>query len=375
MLSFGFAAKSSLTQACTTVVWEDQASPTSSGSVCHDAYVAARLTSSAGTVTEGAQLEVTSWNNDGVEFTTRNDSYSLRCMVFCVSFPDVSAWAGAPTLPTSAASSFSRTDPQFEPQAIIFAPPITSAVSNVAATRGSICFGIVDEHSQGEVGTVFRDNQVTSDGGVDWSTTRCFSLITVPNTSSWYTYAQFDSFDALGWSGTILSAGPANIPIPYLALSRVYRESIDDDVSITETCVLVPSPVVILTDDVAITTECVIPADATTQVLVLTDAVSITETLVQTVTLVITDAVTISEEYRQRGGGTIVLSDAVTITEGQSQQLLGILSVPVDYVGITETVVLGDVIPTKAAARGTMLAGGAEAGAFYSAGCERGGVL
>lgn len=394
MLSFGFAARTSDTQACSCLVWEHQQSPTESGVISKDTVCAVRLTSTAGTVAEGASLELTSWNSDGATFTTRNDSYSLRCAALCVKLPNTSAWAGAPTIPAGTLGAFSRTDPQFLPQALIFAPVRAASVDAVTG-QGSLCLGCTDAYETGEVSAQARDNQATSGTGVDWSSSRSFSVITIPGSSDWDYFGTVTSFDTLGWSGAITNAAAANRPMVYLAISHPAEIIGNETVGITEGHVFQQNPLRALSETVGITEGHVFMQNAVgTGGIVGNETVGVTEGCVFTARTVFNEDVGITEDcvllavshvYDETvgieeglifvGDGTLVANETVGITEGNVLLITGLVLVANETVGITEEYNDGPgPVPIKGTWRGTTLSGGSEAGAVLTAGSERGTV-
>lgn len=392
MLSFGFAARTSDTQACTCLVWEHQESPTSSGVISKDTRCAVRLTSAAGTVTEGASLELTSWNSDGATFTTRGEAYSLRCAALCVKLPNTSAWAGVPSIPAGTLGAFSRTDPDFLPQALIFAPTRVTAVDTIAG-QGSLCLGATDAYETGYVSAQTRDNQATSGTGVDWSSIRSFAVITIPGASDWDYYGTVTSFDTNGWSGAITNAAAADRAMCYLAISHPQEIQAAETEQVSETVVFQQNQLRALSETEEISETVVfMQGGVGAGGVVQTETEEVSEGLVLVVKLVLNETVQISEDaildadstvYDETeeihegliifGDATAVLNETVQISEGTALLITGLVLVASETVEISEETNNGPgPVPLKGIHRGTTLSAGSESGALLTAGSERG---
>ena len=393
MLSFGFAARTSDTQSCSCVTWEHQQSPTSSGVLTRDDACAVRLTSTAGTIAEGARLELTSWNSDGVEFTTRGASYTLRAAVLLLKMPNTSGWAGAPLFPASTPGAFSRTDPNFQPQALFFSGIRTAVTNSVGSGQGTLCVGSTDAYGTGAVGVQARDNQTTSDSGCDWSTTRCFSTITNPNTGTFDWYMSWTSFNANGWSGSVDSAAGGDRVLAYLAISHPLEIQQSETVQISEGVVFQQNPLRALSETEEISETCVFVEGMTGgETGVKNETVEIEEGLVLHIRIVFDETIEVSEEclldedstiYDETeeiseglvilATATVVQNETVEITEGNVLLITGVVLVCDEAVEISEETNNGPgPVVSKASPRGTTLSGGSEAGGLLFAGSVRG---
>lgn len=395
MMSFGFAARTSSTQSCTVLCAENLQDPTSSGCLTRGDRVAIQLTSAAGTISEGASLEVTSWNSDGVTLTTRGSAAALPTIVLCVKLPNTSAWAGAPTLPASAAGSFSRTDPQFKPMALFTSACINATAGTVVSTRGSMSVGVNTANAGGHVSVLARDAQTTTDAHTVESITNNLSLMLVGSPVSYDWLMDFTSFDALGWTGSVTDTAAADRPTAYMAVSVLHVIDQTETEAISDAVVFMTSAVIVTTETEAITDEAVLVGVATivaneteeitdqailaalaTIVCDETEVISDDCVLVPSspffVTLVCDETEEITDSVRMAAGATIVADETETITE-TAFLYLGAVLVSNDTEEITDSFARA-LAQLKRGFRGTWLQGGAEAATVLSAGAERGRV-
>lgn len=216
--SSGFAGRlPSTTQACSAFHWNDQqVTATAVGNLNRNDAVCTYMTNDS---TEGTRIEVSAWNADGVSYTTRNAAVSVEFMVLELTMGTLRVWAGGPTLPTSVAGAFSRTDPGFRPQALFFSHARSGTINTLTNAQGAIGLGFVASNAQGVASVFARDNQATSDAQSRHSTTTCAAIIQTAGAAT-MRFAH-TSFDATGWSGNVTTTSAADLNVPYAAIEAV----------------------------------------------------------------------------------------------------------------------------------------------------------
>lgn len=235
-LSEGFAGRlPSTTQSCAAIRWNDQQpTATAVANLNRDDAVCTFLSSDTA---EGTRIEVSAWNSDGVEYTTRNAAASIEFCVLELFFGDaVRVWCGAPLLPVSSLGAFSRTDPGFKPLALFFDAVRSGAINTVGSTQGNLGMGFAVSNAEGSAAVFDRDNVATSGSGSRHSVLFCGTIIQNGGTAL-YRFSH-TSFDPTGWSGNVDTAGAADLNVPYCAIEDVVEFISTETEQISETAIL-----------------------------------------------------------------------------------------------------------------------------------------
>ncbi len=206
MLTIGFAARSSATQACGCLTAEHRATlptaVTSVGNIIRDDVAATHLSSSAGVVTEGARIGVSFPNATGCRLTTTNLGLSEEVIVIQLYLGGAQCWAGAPAINTDALGNTSYTNPALKGKAIMaVGARIATATNAVVDTFGSMSFGLASRSgNQGCASVRSTDNAGTSSTQSLASATRIVDVITSASAHDYY--EEFVSFDRNSPPGT-----------------------------------------------------------------------------------------------------------------------------------------------------------------------------
>lgn len=233
MLSIGFAGRlPSTTQACTVVCREDRkATNTSSGCLSQADRAAIVLTSSAGTVSEGASLEVTAWPSDGITFTTRGASVAVNALVVSFSTNGRRVWAGLPLANSDTTGAQSFTNPGFRPRAMLFAASHTETDGTIDSGAGGLSIGAVTTADgaieQALISGNFEDAQTAGAAQSLFSASNVVDLLRNATTHEWI--AAFTSFDAQGWTHTVSTASTLDELIAVLAIEDTNVYSTDTE--------------------------------------------------------------------------------------------------------------------------------------------------
>ncbi|HKX71749.1 MAG TPA: hypothetical protein VJM75_11000, partial [Acidimicrobiales bacterium] len=196
MLSLG-ACDADLNQASVTVVAEDRQSTTSVGVLGTaeglgggEGRLVAGLTSTGGTIGQGAGIEVTAISSNGWTLTTRDLGASLALMILSIRVPDVRTHVGGVPVDASATGSFDEAFP-FLPRAAGFLS-IRAAQQNVIGSgQGNISVGATDGTNQAVIGFNDRDNVSTTEAD---SVASNSLVVLVTNASDTDWAAEFDNF-------------------------------------------------------------------------------------------------------------------------------------------------------------------------------------
>lgn len=198
MLSIGWASRTgSVRQGCAAVTAEDNrpTGNTSSGVIERNDCVAVALSSSGGTVTEGARLEA-SFGASGYTMTTRNAAAALAAIVVSISVDGEQAWAGVETVAAGTTGDKAITTPGFRPLLGLFAGVRSATVNSLGSGQGNFTFGAVDRWGeQAAVGLHSQDNQTTAASDSVARDSDCFAL---PQTGSAHDWIASGTLQALG---------------------------------------------------------------------------------------------------------------------------------------------------------------------------------
>lgn len=141
-VSIGAAGRlSSTTQACFGLVAGDREDPTSTGCKPRNDRVCAFIASSAGTISETASLELTSWDATGLTLTTRNGSTAITTAILSLRLGGEKFYADMATLNSNTSGISSYTTPGFGARAITIAGQMGSTVGSIDSTKGAFSFG------------------------------------------------------------------------------------------------------------------------------------------------------------------------------------------------------------------------------------------
>jgi hypothetical protein len=408
-LSEGFSGRlPSTTQGCAALRWDDAASPTSVANLNRDDAVVAWLSS----VSAETHIEVTAWNSDGIEYTTRGAGGSFEFCVLELYFGDeIRVWAGGPLLPTSTLGAFSRTDPGFKPLALFFSHVRSGAIDTIGNTQGVMGIGYALSAAQACVTSFDRDNVATSEAQNRHTVTHCAQIIQASGAATMR--ISWTSFDATGWSGSVATASAADFHVPYCAIEDIYELEANDTENITDQHAMMVGLAQSETERIAdehalmvglaqsetesISDQTVLVAFSISNAvfLVVSDTLSLVEDedLYLGNVIIASDTERIADEHAM--GGVMVFEETVNLLEGQNfagnillslsetvniaeahAMYLGMLIVQSDLEHITEAVNFGrGLIATHGTHRGTTIQGGAEAGAVMSPHSERGTSL
>lgn len=376
-ISFGFAARETDTQACSAICGENARNPTSAGSITRDDCVAVALTSSAGTITEGARLSVSSWNSDGVTFTTSHTNASVSVAALCLKLPNTSAWAGTPTVGSSGTGNLSFTDPNMKPQAVFSSATINANLNTVVDQRGSLCVGAAISSSEvGSTSCLHRDNQATGDAKAVVTSTRLVQLVITTGNYDWA--AEYVTNDTLGFTIAVSDASGADRPTAFFVISQVYQIDADEEEDIEDGVVLHTDPSMLSSDgDLEIEDGAVlVTSGALSDQIVVNEDEQVSDGVVfyGVGYISISETETVEDKLFKSGTGYMVLSEDEQVSD-TSLILIGTTLVAEEELDITDAFLEGQRTFIKRSQRGTSLFAHAEEGDVISPGAERGTTL
>jgi hypothetical protein len=224
MFSIGWAGRlPSVTQSCCCAVGEDDAiTATSAGDILRDDAVAVRLTSSGGTVTQGARLEA-SFGSGKYTLTTRGATGSLEAIVLAYSIGGRRVWCGAEVMDTNGTGNKSLTTPGFRPGSAMVAMILASATNTLVSTAGSLSIGaaVAQSGESSAAAWQWRDNVATSTAKS--RTDDAFVSLIATGGGAMDLIASFVSFDAQGLTLNLDSPSANDRPLSFC----LWEETLD----------------------------------------------------------------------------------------------------------------------------------------------------
>lgn len=199
-MSWGFADNGgSIVQGSWNIAWRDGRPTGVAVGWPSDSYVIRLMNATAsGTPDEsGPANEVTAFNSDGYDLTTRLNGVANNLAILELNYGGLRHWVGRVNTPTSATNQ-SVEDPGWEPQAVMSISSQTSGTLDASSsddTAGTGGIGFAD--GTNESASAFSNDDGASTQNCE-SYTNDFAVATVDGTGQFVT-GSFNGFDSLGF--------------------------------------------------------------------------------------------------------------------------------------------------------------------------------
>lgn len=392
-IQIGFAtAGNVIRQCCQSMLAVDRVNPTNCTGVARDDSIVGGI----GPTTEGARVEVTSFNSDGFTVTTRNAANSIDAAYLSLSTGTYNrTWTGVPSIDESSASSQATTEPNLRPYLLL---QIGSHISNINtysanASRG-VSFGAVASSSSIVSGcaSVFVVDAVTTSDTASFVSQTQYSRPLIDTSTTDHAISH-SSFDIAGFTATVDIASSSNRQDMWLAIGDNQLVSISDVVEISEQPAFKraisfletveiseqPAPIIglllPLSETEQLIESVVLKAQVMSNVVL---AISETENILESFDefrnphfLVFRDTEEISETIQRAERVFLSITETVEIGESIVLRPGAVLALS-DVVQISEGFLIGRVVGMTSGPRGSSFQAGAELGGGTSAGSSRG---
>ena len=223
MVSFGAMARHSNTQGCVTTAMEHQQANTSVGSILRNDCVLTQVTSAAGTVTEGARMQM-ALTSTGFQITTQNANASFEGMFISLYLDGARCYVGTPTVAAGTTGSKAITGVGFKARSVLVAAPRAGAINNLLDTQNPVSIGAWDRTTAGCQGFWSRDNRATSEADSISSQTNLLSVLTQGASFDWV--ANPVSMDTDGLTINVSDAAAGDRMFLLVAFGEVLLDSL-----------------------------------------------------------------------------------------------------------------------------------------------------
>jgi len=386
--------------------------------------------SAVGAATDNGSLELTAFNSDGATFTTRDVATAIPTMQLLIGTGTVPVWCGWLDIGTTSTGNKARTDPGWRPKflgAIGSSLEATDTIGGGTLVSGHYSDGSGDLTATQAFTYQTEDNFTPTDtrsvtssdlirvldnaGGIFWSATlvsfdtRGFTVnvTSAAGTAKYSFYYAIGGVPLLGNDTEQITDTPILIQHKRLVISeteqisdavvlKVNRITDSDTETITDSPVLIQNLFLVVNEDEHIDDAAELDQSANANLVAdetedITDAfvaltphaaVNETEDILDVAVLVVSKIVTteteeISDVTQLVGAALAIATDTETITD-QAILITGRVLTVDETETITDEVAFAD-RRTLAGWRGTVLQGGAVAGAVLMAGSARGTTL
>ena len=199
----------SISQACMNVVAGDRISPTSVGQKPRDDRVLSIVISTAGVITEAVAIEVTAFNADDIEFTTREIGEAIGIGMLAFSLNGEKCHAGCPALNSDTMGISSYTTPGFRARALFVLGQAAATVNTLDTTTGAMSIGVFSPATvaTGEYAAKWNDADAQS---TSISTSALTENQIVHVESKWA--ARVNRITATGFDYNVLVTASADLP-------------------------------------------------------------------------------------------------------------------------------------------------------------------
>ena len=207
IVSYGFAGRlPSISQTCMGLVAEDRQSPTSVGTLPRNNRILSIIQSTAGVVTEVASIEVTAFNADDIEFTTRDGAEAMGIGFLAFSLGGEKCFADIPVLNSDTMGISQYTDAGFQARSLMVVGQAAPTVGTISSTHGAMSYACFSPQTgQNAMKANDADNL-----GVSVATSAALTGQFVHVESHWA--AGLSKITATGFEYVVSVTAPADLP-------------------------------------------------------------------------------------------------------------------------------------------------------------------
>lgn len=376
MLSVGYAGRlPAITQSCGVICAEDQQANTSSGEIARTNRFLTTLTSVAGVDAEGTDLTLSSFDADGFTYA-RSAAVAIPFVYLALDLDNRAVHCAAPLVAMGATGTEAVPGAGFTPALLLTSAVRIATQDTINGNQATLSLGASDGTVTASACARVRNNQGTSD---TYSTASATSLIHLVETSAADdVIANLDSFDADGFTLDILTAssGAEARALPYMAIEerRLFVGS-NEAVQISDSALLWKSSMA-ASETVQIADERVFSPEGGMNMIDTTEAVQISDGLVEVEYIQASETVLIEDHLTLYGTGVgVIATESIQIGD-QAVAWLGVI-----LGQTTESVSIGDDFSSGAGlvaqpggrgGRGRTVQAGAELGSTAQAGAKKG---
>jgi len=210
IISIGCAGRlPSITQACMNVCAGDRIDPTSVGQKPRNDRALSIVISTAGVITEAVAIEVTAFNADDIEFTTRDLGEAIGIGILAFSLNGEKCFADLAVLNSDTTGVSSYTTPGFRARALFLLGQAGATANTLDTTTGAMSIGVFSP-ATGSAGGSFAKWNSADNQGTSITTCSIAEDQAVHVESKWA--ARVVRITATGFDYNVLVAASADLP-------------------------------------------------------------------------------------------------------------------------------------------------------------------